>query len=142
MPVAETFTFGELDEHDHDEDGECVDEKESEKGIKVLSDIAKLDCMVTVMDAKQFFDALSDDKDIFEKWGDKEEIAEEDMGRSVCTLLIDQIEFANVILLNKTDLVSKDQLNRVCAIVKKLNPAAKVLTTLYSNVDPNEVINT
>merc|ERR1719150_801793 len=45
MPVAETFTFGELEEHDHDEDGECVDEKESEKeGLKVLSDIAKLDC--------------------------------------------------------------------------------------------------
>merc|ERR550519_2269485 len=43
MPVAETFTFGELEEHDHDENGECVDEDEPEDGMKVLSDIAKLD---------------------------------------------------------------------------------------------------
>lgn len=98
--------------------------------------------MVTVMDAKQFFDALSDDKDIFEKWGDKEEIAEEDMGRSVCSLLIDQIEFANVILLNKTDLVSKEEMQEIRAVVKKLNPEAKILETLYSKVDPEVVINT
>merc|ERR1740123_2568501 len=143
MPVAETFTFGELEEHDHDEDGECVeDEKEPEKGIKVLSDIAKLDCMVTVMDAKQFFDYLQDDADIFEKWGEVEEIAEEDQGTSVCTLLIEQLEFANVILLNKTDLVSEEELKRVTAIVEKLNPGAKVLKTQYSKVDPSEVLNT
>merc|ERR1719411_2409287 len=98
--------------------------------------------MVTVMDAKQFFDHLDDDADIFERWGDKEDITEEDGGRSVCTLLIDQIEFANVILLNKTDLVSAEQLNRVYGVVKKLNPAAKVMTTHYSNVEPKEVVNT
>merc|ERR1740129_2413997 len=130
MPVAETFTFGELEEHDHDEDGECVeDEKEPEKGIKVLADIADLDCMVTVMDAKQFFDYLNDDADIFEKWGSEEDIAEEDQGKGVSSLLIDQIEFANIILLNKTDLVSSDEMARVTSVVKKLNPVAKVLKT-------------
>jgi len=79
---------------------------------------------------------------IFEKWGEREEIAEADQGTSVCTLLIEQIEFANVILLNKVDLVSKEELERVNAVVKKLNPAAKILHTKYSKVDPKEVLNT
>jgi len=148
MPVAETFTFGELNPHDHDDNGdsdmgeEHGEDEGAEGAMKVLADISTLDTMVTVMDAKQFFDYLNDDADIFERWGEDEEIAEEDQGTSVCTLLIDQIEFANVILLNKTDLVSAEEMKRVNAVVKKLNPAAKVLKTQYSKVDPKEVINT
>jgi len=152
LPVAETFTFGQLEEHthdhdhEHDHDEEHVEpqggDEEQPNAMEVLSDIAKLDCMVTVMDAKQFFDHLDDEQDIFEKWGGEEEIAEEDQGRSVATLMIDQIEFANVILLNKTDLVSADELNVVRSTVKKLNPSAKILTTHYSKVEPKEVINT
>merc|ERR1719361_1033412 len=100
------------------------------EAMAVLSDIATLDCMVTVMDAKQFFDYLQDDADVFEKWGDSDPtVGEADEGTSVCTLLIDQIEFANVILLNKTDLVSPEEMNKVYATVRKLNPDAKILKT-------------
>lgn len=142
MPVAETFTFGQLHEHNEDGDCEMEDQKEEEDALKVLSDIANLDCMVTVMDVKQFFEHLKDDADIFEKWGEDENVAEEDQGTSVCTLLIDQIEFANVILLNKVDLVTPEELKRVTAVVQRLNPAAKILKTKYSKIDPKEVINT
>jgi len=150
LPVAETFTFGELDEHEHNAQGECLskdgEEMQVEDGginaMKVLSDIAKLDCMVTVMDVKQFFNHLQDDADIFHKWGTEEEIKMEERGRPVCSLLIEQIEFANVILLNKSDLVSEDDMDLVLAVVKKLNPGAKILKTHYAKVDPKEVINT
>jgi len=94
------------------------------------------------MDAKQFFDYLQDDADIFEKWGEQEEIDEEDQGNAVSSLLIEQLEFADVILLNKTDLVSEEEMNNIHAVVKKLNPAAKILKTKYSKVDPNDVMGT
>merc|ERR1719471_872384 len=72
MPIAETFTFGELDDHEHNDEGECLPNEDANmddgSAIKVLSDIANLDCMVTVMDVKQFHDYLEDDEDIFEKW--------------------------------------------------------------------------
>jgi len=126
------------------ETGDCPekDDKNSDEVMKVLADIADLDCMVTVMDAKQFFDYLNDDADIFEKWGSEEDIAEEDQGKGVSSLLIDQIEFANIILLNKTDLVSSDEMARVTSVVKKLNPVAKVLKTQYSKIAPKEVLGT
>jgi len=145
LPVAETFTFGQLEEHKHKEDGEDdapAGDEEDVNAMKVLSDVAKLDCMVTVMDARQFFDHLKDDATLFEKWGDREEIAKEDGGRSVCDLLIDQIEFANVIMLNKIDLVSEEELNQVIAIVQRLNPCAVLATTHYANVPPEAVMNT
>jgi len=171
MPVAETFTFGDLHEHDHDHEHdhrhaemETDDENEQQntesdlkakqgndnegqkmnqsKAMEVLSDIAELDCMVTVMDAKQFFDYLQDDADIFQKWGQSETVAVEDEGTSVCKLLIDQIEFANVILLNKTDLVKPAEMDKVYATARKLNPRAKIFKTSYSKIDPKQVINT
>ena len=80
--------------------------------------------------------------ELFEKWGDKEEIVKEDGGRSVCDLLIDQIEFANVIMLNKIDLVSEEELNQVIAIVQRLNPCAVLATTHFANVPPEAVMNT
>jgi len=159
LPVAETFTFAPLEHHDHDENGECVKEdceednhddcdkgdsksESKESAMKVLGDIADLDCMVTVMDAKQFFTYLEDDAGIFERWGEEEKVAEEDMGNSVASLLIDQIEFANVILLNKTDLVSQEEMTRVFAVVQKLNPSAKIFKTQYSKIAVDQVFNT
>lgn len=80
--------------------------------------------------------------EIFERWGEEEEVAEEDRGNSVASLLIDQIEFANVILLNKTDLVSPEEMKRVHAVVQKLNPSAKILKTQYSKIAVDQVFNT
>jgi len=134
MHVAEAFTFGELDLQEH---GSTKEESKQQEDDGALSDIVRLDCMVTVMDVKQFFDYLQEDEDAHEKWGEDEE-----QRRPVCALLIDQLEFADVILLNKTDLVSKEQLEKVEAVVSKLNPGARILKTLYSKADPKNFINT
>src|SRR3989338_5352583 len=62
--------------------------------------------------------------------------------KNLCHLLIDQIEFADVILLNKIDLVSEDEIKEIRAIISKLNPMVKVIHTTHSNVDLKEIINT
>jgi len=62
--------------------------------------------------------------------------------RTIVDLLTDQIEFANVILLNKTDLVSEKHLRILEAGLNKLNPGAKIIKSSYSRVDPKEIINT
>ena len=99
MPVAETFTF-------EDEEGNS------------LSNLAELDTMVTVVDAGSFM------KD-FGSWDDLADrrigLSEED-DRNIVDLLVDQVEFANVIIINKTDLISPDELEQLHRIIRKLNP--------------------
>lgn len=56
--------------------------------------------------------------------------------------MVDQIEFANIILLNKTDMVAPQVVNRIEGVIKKLNPAAKIIRTRYSKIDPTEILNT
>ncbi len=120
IPVAQTFTF--------------VDE---ENGID-LSQFSYVDTMVTVVDAFNFF------KD----FGSPETLMDRDMTdiegdhRTIVNLLTDQIEFANVIILNKTDLVSEDDLGVLKAAINKLNPSAKIIESTYSKVSPNEILNT
>lgn len=119
LPVAETFTFA-------DEDG------------KSLGDFAKLDTMVTVVDAYNFFN------DFYSKefLNDRGESLGEDDERTIVHLLVDQIEFSNVILLNKIDLLEEDEVNKIKEIIKRLNADAKIIETNHSNVDLKEVINT
>lgn len=119
LPVAETFTF-------EDEDGNS------------LSDFATLDTMVTVVDVLHFFDNLDSLESLKERG---ESMGEEDE-RSIVDLLVDQIEFANMIVLNKTDEISADELKKVKGVIKALNPDAKCLETNYSNVPLSAVINT
>lgn len=111
MPVAETFTF------------------EDETGIR-LSDCAELDTMVTVVDAANFM------KD-FESWDDMTDrkigVTEED-DRNIVDLLVDQIEFANVIIVNKTDLVTKEQVSSLKQIIGRLNESAEILESTQSKV--------
>ena len=120
VPVAQTFSF--------------VDE---ESGID-LSRFSYIDTMVTVVDAFNFF------KD----FGSPETLADraltdiEDDFRTIVNLLTDQIEFANVILLNKTDLVSAETLGVLKAAIHKLNPVAKIIKSSFSKVSPNEILNT
>lgn len=119
LPVAETFTFAD------------------ESGVS-LSDVAELDTMVTVVDAANFLNDYDEAKylqDTGESLGDDDE-------RTVADLLIDQIEFADVILISKSDLVSKDQLHRVKAVLNTLNPDATALCIENGNVDLGEVLGT
>jgi G3E family GTPase len=119
LPVAETFTFA-------DEDGIS------------LSDIAKLDTMVTVVDAVNFIK----DYDTAYSLQDTDEHLGEDDERSVTDLLVEQVEFSDVILISKTDLVSKDELNHLMGVLRSLNADAEILPIQKGAVPLNKVINT
>lgn len=119
MPVAETFTFT-------DESG------------KSLGDIAEIDTMVTVVDAYNFFRDFT----AIEKLKDrKQEIGEGDE-RTIVDLLNDQISFANVILLNKTDLISAEEKKTMHGMIRALNPQAKIYDTVDSKVPLDAVMGT
>lgn len=119
LPVAETFTF-------EDEDG------------RSLSDITRLDTMVTVVDAYHFLRDYSS-HDSLQARG--ESLGEEDQ-RTVVDLLIDQIEFCDVIILNKTDLISQAERERLAAILQRLNPRARIETASFGKVPLHTVLNT
>lgn len=119
LPVAETFTFA-------DEVGQS------------LSDVASLDTMVTVVDAANFLNDYNEAQYLQQKG---ESLGEDDE-RTVADLLVEQIEFADVILINKTDLVSLQHIERVKAAVAALNPVAKIITIAKGKVDLSDVINT
>ena len=119
LPVATTFDF--RDENDQS-----------------LSDVSRLDTMVTVVDAANLIKNYSSTD--FLK--DKGEVAGEEDERTLVDLLVEQIEFANVILLNKVDLVSEKELKIIRAVIRGLNAKAKIIETNHSKVAMNEVMNT
>lgn len=119
LPVATTFDFR--------------DENEQS-----LSDVSRLDTMVTVVDAANLIKNYSSTD--FLK--DKGEVAGEADERTLVDLLVEQIEFANVILLNKVDLVSEKELKIIRAVIRGLNAKAKIIETTNSKVAMNEVMNT
>ena len=119
LPVAETFTFA-------DEDGVS------------LSDVAQLDTMVTVVDAANFlndFDAAESLQEAGESLGDDDE-------RSVSDLLVDQVEFADVILISKTDLVDAADVERLTAVLRTLNTHARIVPIANGNVDIDAILST
>ncbi len=119
LPVAETFTFA------------------AENG-QSLSDVAKLDTMVTVVDAVNFLRDYEDAQALRDKG---ESLGEEDE-RSVSDLLIDQVEFADVILISKTDLVKRVDIERLTAILKTLNTHARIMPITQGHVELDAVLNT
>ena len=119
LPVATTFDFR--------------DENEQS-----LSDVSRLDTMVTVVDAANLIKNYSSTD--FLK--DKGEVAGEADERTLVDLLVEQIEFANVIWLNKVDLVSEKELKIIRAVIRGLNAKAKIIETNHSKVAMNEVMNT
>ena len=119
LPVAETFTFAD------------------ENGVS-LSEVAKLDTMVTVVDAVNFLKDYEDAKYL----QDTGESLGEDDERSVADLLVDQIEFADVILISKTDLVKADDITKLKAILKNLNTNARILPITMGKVEIEEVLDT
>ena len=119
LPVAETFTF-------EDENGES------------LSDYARLDTMVTVVDAVHFFDNL----DSIAQLKDRGESLGDDDDRCIVDLLVDQIEFATVIILNKCREVSADDLKKIHSVIHALNPDATCMDANYADVPLQSVLNT
>jgi len=119
MPVAETFTFT-------DETG------------KSLSDISYIDTMVTVVDAPNFLRDYSTTQTLQERG---ESMGEGDE-RTIVDLLNDQIDFADVILVNKTDLVSEEELKTIHGMIRALNPQAVIHDTVGSQVPLDQVIGT
>lgn len=120
LPVAQTFTY-----------------RDETYGID-LGKIARLDTLVTVVDCYNFIrDYSSTDtlksRELTNIQGDY---------RTIVNLLTDQIEFANVIILNKTDMVTKEEAGMLATMIRKLNADAKILETSFSKVDINEIINT
>jgi len=119
LPVAETFTFA-------DEDGVS------------LSDVATLDTMVTVVDAINFlkdYDSAQSLQSTGESLGEEDE-------RSVADLLVDQVEFCDVILISKTDLVNESEVARLTAILKTLNTHADIIPIAKGEVSIDAVLNT
>ncbi|WRT70147.1 uncharacterized protein IL334_007141 [Kwoniella shivajii] len=104
-----------------------------------LTKIARLDTCVSMVDCTTFMDDFDTTDFLTDRHGKQVDPEDE---RNITDLLTDQIEFANVILLNKTDMVNKDQLAKVENLVKTLNPTAKVIATTYSKVDLKEILNT
>lgn len=119
LPIAETFTF------------------RDEQGVS-LSDIARLDTMVTVVDAvnftKNYFAAQS--------LADMDENLGEDDERTLSDLLVEQVEFADVILVSKTDLVSSQEVENLLAVLRTLNTQAKIYPIQQGQIDLEKIINT
>lgn len=120
VPVAQTFTY--------------IDE---EQGID-LTQFCKLDCMVTVVDAYRFWHDYSSGETLLER---SQAVGEDDT-REVVDLLIDQIEFCDVLILNKCDLVAEAELAELEGVLRTLQPRAKFIRTSKGQVDPKEILNT
>lgn len=119
MAVAETFNF------------------EGEDG-RTLQEIARLDTLVTVVDIPNFLTTIGSQETLKDR---SMEATEEDE-RGIIELLVEQIEFANVILLNKMDLASPLDAIIAQAMVQKVNPTARIIKTTHGKIDPAQVLNT
>ncbi len=97
-----------------------------------------IDTMVTVVDAERF----QDDFQSVEEFRDRFPGSDVEDDRDIARVLIEQIEFANVILLNKTDLISEEEVGLLLSVLRKLNPDARVLEIEQGGVSPEDVINT
>ena len=120
IPVAQTFSY--IDEENN------ID----------LSKFSYVDTMVTVVDSFNFFNDFGSPETLMDR---KMTDIEGDY-RTIVNLLTDQVEFANVIILNKVNLVPKKDLGMLRSTIKKLNPSAKIIETNYSKVNPTEILNT
>lgn len=120
LPVAQTFTY-----------------QDESNGID-LSKLSTLDTLVTVVDAYNFLRDYSSLDTL--KTRDLTDM--QDDHRTIVNLLTDQIEFANVIILNKTDLVSKEDLGTLKAVIRKLNAEARIIESNFGKVPLKEVLNT
>jgi G3E family GTPase len=120
VPVAQTFSY--------------IDE---EQGID-LTQFCRLDCMVTVVDAYRFWSDFSSGESLMDR---KQSVGEDD-SREVVDLLIDQIEFCDVLILNKCDMVGERELEELETVLRSLQPRAKIIRAVRGQVDPADILNT
>ena len=120
IPVAQTFSF--------------VDD---ENGID-LSQFSYIDTMVTVIDAANFFNDFGSPETLVDR--QLNDSIEDD--RTIVNLLTDQVEFANIILLNKIDLVTEEHLGILRSTLKKLNPSARIIESNFSQTDSSNILHT
>ncbi|WP_050183908.1 GTP-binding protein [Domibacillus robiginosus] len=120
VPVAQTFTY--------------IDE---ELGID-LTQKTSLDTLVTVVDGNRFWHDFSSGESLL----DRKQGTDEQDTREVVDLLIDQIEFANVIVLNKVDLLNDESAEELEAVLRKLNPEAKVIKSAFSDIPLTSILHT
>jgi G3E family GTPase len=119
LPVAETFTFT-------DAEGAS------------LAEVARLDTLVTVIDCKNFISDFTSLDDL----ADRDQALSKDDQRGVVDLLVDQVEFANVIVLNKCDLASEEEILKIEGRVKHLNPGARIIRSSFGKVPLNQILDT
>jgi G3E family GTPase len=119
LPVAETFTFA-------DEDGQS------------LSHVARLDTMVTVVDGFNFLRDYGSQESLQSRG---ESLGDEDH-RTVVDLLVEQVEFCDVIVLNKIDLIDDASRERLMAILRGLNPRARIEVSEFGRVPLDRVLDT
>jgi G3E family GTPase len=122
LPIAQAFSF----QDDHG---------------KTLYEIAKIDTMVTVVDAYNFYNQLNSIETVKEevKIGKNETKMQE---IPIAQLFIDQVEFANVIIINKTDLVDKEKLDSIVNLISKLNPTAEIIFSNHSKIPLEKILMT
>lgn len=120
VPVAQTFTY--------EDEGTGID----------LKSLCTLDTMVTVVDAYRFWK----DFDSGETLLDRNQGTDETDERTIVELLVDQIEFCDVLIVNKVDLLQEEEVKKLISFLKHLQPHAKIIQTVNGQVDPNEIMNT
>ncbi|KAG5207306.1 CobW C-terminal domain-containing protein [Trichophyton interdigitale] len=146
MQVAETFTAefsaamleAEDQIADADEDSKKILAEIAELGG--LHTLASLDTTVTVIDAFNLLSNFDTTEFLSDRYGAKEIVPEDE--RTISDLMVDQIEFADVVIINKIETVNEDTRRRIKQLVNLLNPEAKVLEASYSKVDVREIIDT
>ncbi|MBU5212955.1 GTP-binding protein [Heyndrickxia oleronia] len=120
IPVAQTFSY--------------IDDQ---LGID-LSNVCRLDTMVTVVAANRFWHDLSSGESLLER---NQAMGEGDV-RTISDLLIDQIEFCNVLVINKCDLLPEEQLDQLECILRKLQPEARLIRSMNGVINPTDILNT
>ncbi|WP_020618053.1 GTP-binding protein [Paenibacillus daejeonensis] len=120
VPVAQTFSY--------------IDETQ---GID-LTQFCRLDSMVTVVDAYRFWHDYASGESLMDR---KQAVGEDDT-REVVDLLIDQIEFCDVLVLNKCDRVGEQELDNLEKVLRALQPRARFIRTSYGRISPSDILNT
>jgi len=125
LPVAQTLTLG--------FGVEDIDPTEfyEETGVEPM-EFYELDTTVTVVDAHQFWDAMNSEGSLMD--GDTE--------KPLAELLVEQVEFCDVLVLNKCDLVEEKKLGEIEETVRKLQPRAEIIRTKHGRIDPGKILDT